>query len=112
MRVRTAALAAVGVLALLETACFVHVTHVADPGRAFSRAREEAAQVTARAGRASELNVLAWDPREREMVRVSVPLWIVRQVDREGDIDFDLGGDEERWRRRTRGLRWRDIERA
>jgi hypothetical protein len=111
---RAAAVAALALLGIVESGCLVSVTHVADPTSAFARAREEAVRVSARHGRASHLNVLAWDPGDREMVRVSVPLWLVRTA--EHDIDWDeVDGDEhdhERWRRRMGKLRWEDIERA
>jgi hypothetical protein len=111
---RAATVAALAVLGILEGGCLVNVTHVADPTSAFTRARDEALRVSARHGRASHLNVLAWDPSDREMVRVSVPLWLVRTAER--DIDWDeMEGDEhdrERWRRRMGKLRWEDIERA
>jgi hypothetical protein len=113
-RTRAGAAVVLGLLGALEAGCLVHVTHVSDPGDAFVRAREEASRLTSRRGRATELNVLAWDPRDREMVRVSVPLWLVRKVDRHADWDFD-GGDErdrERWRRHMGRMRWEDLERA
>lgn len=119
-RTRAAAVAALGLLGALEAGCLVHVTHVADPTSAFRRAREEAARVSSREARATELNVLAWDPSDREMVRVSVPLWLVRTADRHGEWDrhgdwdpaFGDQRDRERWRRRMDRLRWEDIERA
>jgi hypothetical protein len=113
-RTRATAVAALGLLAALEAGCFVHVTHESDPTSAFLRARDEASRVRARDVRATELNVLAWDPGDREMVRVSVPLWLVRQADRHADWDMDYGDerDRERWRRRMDRMRWEDIERA
>lgn len=112
-RTRAAAVVALGLLAALEAGCLVQVTHVADPTGAFLSARDEAERVTAREVPASELNVLAWDPHERKMVRVSVPLWLLRSADHHADWEF--GGDErdrQRWRRRMDRLRWEDIERS
>jgi hypothetical protein len=106
--------AVVALLGLVQAGCLVHVTHVSDPGRAFARARDEAVRDGARRGRPSHLNLLAWDPGDREMVRVSIPLWLLENV--QGDVDWDdFDGDHhdgERWRRRTRGLRWEDIARS
>lgn len=105
-----AALAAVALLAVLETGCIVHITREASPTAAFARAREEAVRFADREGRASELNLLAWDPDERKLVRVSVPLWLVRSADRHVDVELDP--EYERWRRKMGKLRWEDIERA
>ena len=80
MKATRAAVAAVAFLGLATTGCLVQVTHVSDPGRAFESARGEALRDGARRVRASHLNVLAWDPGDREMVRVSVPLWLIRNV--------------------------------
>jgi hypothetical protein len=107
--------AAVGALALGQAGCLVRVTRVSDPGAAFERAREEALRFAGRSGPASELNVLAFDPSDRKMVRVSVPLWLVRAA--EGEIDWDdmdPDGEHRRWRRHKKvgGLRWKDIERS
>ena len=107
-------MAGLAVLGLVEAGCLVQVKHVSDPGTAFARARDQAVRDGAAKGRASELNLLAWDPDEREMVRVSVPLWLLHNV--EHDIDWDDvdggGHDHEAWRRQVGRLRWEDIERA
>ena len=114
MKATRMAVAAVALLGLLEAGCLVHVTHVSDPGRAFARARDEAVRDGERRGRPSHLNLLAWDPGDREMVRVSIPLWLLENV--KGDVDFDdFEGDDrdaERWRRRMGRLRWEDIARS
>src|SRR5262245_23569656 len=114
MTAKRAAVAMVAVLGALEAGCMVHVTHFSDPRAAFARARDEAVHDGARRGPVSQLNVLAWDPGDREMVRVSVPLWLLRTAGQDVDWD-DFEGDEhdrERWRRRMGKLRWEDIERA
>ena len=102
------------VAALLETGCLVRVTHVSEPGTAFGEARAEALRFAERAGPASELNVLAWDPRDGEMTRISVPLWLLRKADRSIDWDdMDLDPQDERRRKKmSRRLRWEDIEKA
>jgi hypothetical protein len=112
MKTRRAAMAAVALLGLLEAGCLVHVTHVSDPSRAFARARDEAVRDGARRVRASRLNVLAWDPSDREMVRVSVPLWLLHKVEHDIDWDDVDGGGDERWSRHMGKLRWEDIEKA
>jgi hypothetical protein len=112
---RTLVVAAVGALAAAQAGCLVHVTRVSDPGTAFAQAREEAQRFVGRPGPASELNVLAFDPSARKLVRVSVPLWLLRSA--EGEIDWDdIDPDDEhgRWRRNRKldRLRWKDIERS
>jgi hypothetical protein len=77
---------AVAALSLGEAACLVQITHVADPRPIFGEARAEAERLTGRPGRAHELNVLVWNHRDRELVRVSLPMWIVRRA--EGRIDW------------------------
>jgi hypothetical protein len=115
MRSRRAGVLAVAALAAAQAACLVSITHVADPTRAFDRARDEAVRLSGRDGRVHRLNVLAWDPSDHEMVRVSVPLWLVHKVQHDvdlGDIDVGDGHDHEHWRRHMNRLRWEDIERA
>jgi hypothetical protein len=100
---------------LLATGCFVSVTHVANPGRAFDEARAEAARVQGRQGPARSLQVLVYDPGDRELVRVSLPMWIVRKLDHEVDWDDDEwddnGGDKVRHALRGR-ISLRDLEKS
>jgi hypothetical protein len=114
MKATRTAVAVVALLGVASAGCLVKVTHVSDPSNAFARARDEAVRDASRHGRASQLNVLAWDPGDREMVRVSVPLWLLHKV--EHDVDWDdidgEGHDHEPWRRQMGKLRWEDIERA
>jgi hypothetical protein len=60
------------------------------------------------------LNVLAYDPSDHELVRVSLPMWLVRKADRHGDWDLDLDNarGERTKRALKRHLRLQDIERA
>ena len=112
---RAAGVLAVAVLASAQAACLVDVKHVADPSRAFERARDEAVRRAGQGGRVSRLNVLVWDPSDHEMVRVSVPLWLLRHVEHDIDWDdMDVGDerDHERWRKRMGRLRLEDLERA
>jgi hypothetical protein len=100
---------------LLATGCFVSVTHVANPARAFDEARAEAARVQGRQGPARSLQVLVYDPGDRELVRVSLPMWIVRKLDHEVDWDDDEwdenGGDKVRHALRGR-ISLRDLEKS
>jgi len=105
----------VTVVALLETACLVQITHVADPSPLFREARAEAARLAGRAGPARELNVLVWDRDERELVRVSLPMWIVRKAERRIDWrnEVDSGDDaKDHIRHALRRVRLEDIEKA
>jgi hypothetical protein len=83
----------VAAVALLETACLVQITHVSDPSPLFREARAEAARLAGRRGPAHEVNVLVWNRDERELIRVSLPMWIVRKAERHIDWrehDWDL----------------------
>ncbi len=111
--------------ALLQAACLVQVTRVADPGPVFGAARAEARRLTGKAGPATELSVLVWDSKDGELVRVSLPMWFVRKAawhadgfrcdsdwdwdGLDGDLDCDRVG---RIEGRVRGrVRLEDIER-
>jgi hypothetical protein len=108
--------AAVVALSLGEAGCLVQITHVSDPGPIFSAARAEAERLSGRRGRASELNVLVWSPDDRELVRVSLPMWIVRKAERRIDWreeEFESGRDtKDRVRDALRRVRLEDIEKA
>lgn len=101
-------------MGVLETGCFIQVDHVADPRAAFRDARAEALLYAGRPGPARELNLLVYDAGERELVRVSLPMWVVRKLDRDGR-EFDLDFDDRPHglaRAMKRHVRLRDIERA
>ncbi len=107
----------IGLLAavsLLGWGCFVEISHVRDPAPAFRAARAQAARHAGRPGPAHQLNVLVFDPGDHELVRVSLPMWLVRKADHHGDWDIDL--DDERGERAQRvlkrHLRMRDLEQA
>ncbi|HEY3119764.1 MAG TPA: hypothetical protein VGL15_04010 [Vicinamibacteria bacterium] len=98
----------------LGTGCLVQIDHVADPGPAFRRARAEALRI-AGTGRPHEVSVLAYDAGERELVRVTVPLWLVKKAQRHVDWEEDaLAGRHGRARvaERLRHLNWKDLEAA
>jgi hypothetical protein len=100
------------ICALLASACLVQVTHVKDPGPAFRDARSEVARFQGRPGPAHEINVLVWSPDEHELVRVSVPLWMVRKAAEHADwddLDFD-GDDHVQDALKRRGIRPQDLE--
>jgi hypothetical protein len=110
-------LAALGLGALLATGCFVDVSHVSDPEPAFRKARAEAESLVGRKGPAQSVQVLVYDPAERELVRVSVPMWLARRIEKESDWDeIDLDDDSEGGERALRALRGRisfkDLERS
>ena len=81
-----AALEASIVAAALTGGCLVQIDHVADPGPAFRQARAEAARLQGRPGPAREVNVLVFDPSDRQLVRVSLPMWVCRKL--EGRVDL------------------------
>jgi len=112
---RAARLGMVGVAALVFSGCLVHVEHVDDPNAAFRVARAEAARLQGRPGPAHDVNVLVYDPADRELVRVSVPLWLVRKIDGKVDWDDELDGSdagERLGRHLKRKLDLRDLEKA
>jgi hypothetical protein len=97
----------------LQAGCLVEVKHVADAGGAFREARAEALRYQGRPGPAQQLNVLAYDADEGELVRVSVPMWLARKAAGHVDWDADLHGrDGEAVRRLQRRVALEDIEKA
>jgi hypothetical protein len=112
MRLRGGLLLA-AVLAIATAGCLVDIEKVADPGPAFRRARVQAERLSGRPGPADQLNVLVYDRGRRELVRVSLPMWMVRKMaEHDGaDLDFEGHGGEVA-RRAARKLRLADIEQA
>jgi hypothetical protein len=98
--------------AILQAGCLVHVEHVDDPTAAFRSARAEALQYQGRPGPARQLNVLVYDPGDREMVRVSVPMWLARKAAAHVDWDDADGRDGDVADRLRRHVRLEDVERA
>lgn len=112
---RGRAVLVVAAAAVLETGCIVQITKVADPRPMFEQARLEAGRYAGRAGPAREVNVLVYEPDEKQLVRVSVPMWLVKKMERHVDWDdVDLDGDGAGHARRAlrKRVRIEDIERA
>jgi hypothetical protein len=114
---RRAAALAVAMAAVLETGCLVQITKVADPGPIFQQARLEAGRLAGKTGRAHEVNVLVYEPAEGQLIRVSVPIWVVKKLEQHasrGEIDIDLDDDDAAHVRNVlkRRIRIEDIEKA
>ena len=105
--------AAVAALAVMETSCFVSTTKVADPRPVFAQARLEAEKQAGRTGRASQINVLVYDPADEKLIRVSVPMWLAKKLDRAEWTDVELDEDTEDVGRILRKrIRLADLEKA
>jgi hypothetical protein len=99
--------------AVLVAACLVDIEKVADPGPAFARARAEAARVQGRPGPAHRLHVLLWDRGERQLVRASLPMWIVRKAAEDDEVDLDFDDETAGVAEHVKPhLRLQDIEKA
>ncbi len=102
--------------AVVGAGCLVEIKQVSDPRPAFDQARTEALRYQGRPGPAHQLNVLAFDRDEERLVRVSVPLWLVRKIGAEAGADEDLdfeGPEGGRVARKIhRHVRLEDIEKA
>ena len=112
---RRSAILMVAMAALLETGCIVQITKVSDPRPMFQQARLEAARYAGRPGRAHEVNVLVYEADEGQLIRVSLPLWLVKKMEHHvdwDDIDVDDEGAEHVKRVLKRRIRLEDIEKA
>jgi hypothetical protein len=106
-------LLAVVATAGLAAGCLVDVSHVADPGPAFAEAHRQAAAVQGSVGPPETLNILVFDPDEKELVRVRVPMWMARMGDNaEADVELDHETREHIRRHAGRDLRFEDLEKA
>lgn len=87
----------------LSLGCFVgvEIEEVSDPGPAFAEARREAARLEGRSGPPSSLQILVYDRNDGQLVRASVPMWVVEKMGDE-EIDLDLGEETERIRQHLR----------
>jgi hypothetical protein len=120
-RGRSWAVLLVGALAVLfQAACFIEVDQVSDARPAFRRARAEAEKVQGKRGPAHSLNVLVYDPDEGKLVRVSLPMWLCRKLEKEVDWDdvdtewsrSDRDNAEQVRRRVKRHVKLEQIEKA
>jgi hypothetical protein len=102
---RRNALFAVMLASALSAGCLVQIEHVRDPGPRFAEARREALRLQGRRGPATELNVLVYEPDERKLVRVSIPIWLARKIESQVDWDEHLDFDDDHKRRVERTLR-------
>ncbi len=114
---RRSAILMVAVAALLETGCIVQITKVADPRPIFQQARLEAGRYAGKPGRAREVNVLVYEPDEGQLIRVSLPIWLVKKMEHhvdwdDVDVDDDDGDAEHVRRVLKRRIRLEDIEKA
>ena len=87
-------IAGAGILALLTTGCLVQVDEVKDPAPIFRDARAEAQRSGGRGGRPHRIHAVVWNRDDRELVRVDVPLWMVKKVVRRIDVDDDVAREE------------------
>ena len=86
-------IAGAGILALLTTGCLVQVDEVKDPSPIFRDARAEA-QRSAGRGRPHRIHAVVWNRDDRELVRVDVPLWMVKKIARRIEVDDDAAREE------------------
>lgn len=114
---RRAAILMAALAAVLETGCIVQITKVSDPKPLFDQARLEAGRYAGRPGRAHEVNVLVYQKDEGQMIRVSVPIWLVKKLEEhanDGDIQLDMDDQDIDHVRRVlkRRLSAEDLEKA
>ena len=110
---RRAALAGLLASAVLAAGCFVDIVKVDDPRAAFARARAEAGRVQGQPGRPGHLEVLVYDRHDAQLVRASLPMWLVNKIDDEGELDLDLDGEGGQAAAKLKGhLRLKDLEKA
>ncbi len=112
-------LAIAAALAFTTVGCLVNITHVSNPDRYFDEARRSANAVAGREGPAKELRVLVYDANERKLVRVELPLSLVRRLSDNQDFDWDFDDHDfchsgsrgcADARRKLRKFRGRDLE--
>ena len=104
-------------LAVLETGCLVQITKVSDPRPMFEQARLEASRHAGRPGKAHEVNLLVYEKDEGQLIRVSVPIWLVKKIEEhadQGKIDVDMDDEEMEHVARVmrRRLKVADLEKA
>ena len=76
-------------LSVFASGCLVEVRTASNPGPELARARAEVEEVARHPGPAKSVHVIAYDPDERKLVKVDVPLWLVHKFkDEDEEIDF------------------------
>lgn len=112
-------LALISTLAVASVGCLVNVTHVSNPDRYFDEARRSANAVAGQEGPAKELRVLVYDADDRKLVRVEVPLGLVRRLAAGSEFDWDFGDHDfcrsdsrgcSEARRKLRKFRGKDLD--
>jgi hypothetical protein len=83
-------LAIVALAACTSAACFVNISRVKDPDRYFAEAMKSARAVAGKEGPARELRVLVYDADEEKLIRVEIPLGIVKRLADGRDFDWDF----------------------
>ena len=76
-------------LAFTTSGCLVNITHVSNPDRYFDEAMRNAKAVAGQQGPARELRVLVYDADEQKLVRIELPLGLVRRLARDSEFDWD-----------------------
>src|SRR5688500_16985782 len=114
---KRAGLLAIIVAASTPAACLVQITRVKAARTVVEQATRDAERYQGRRGPAHELNVLVCDPNDGELVRVSLPMWLVRKVERRVDWEKELAGDDDGRRDHVarhvrRHVRLADLEKA
>lgn len=112
-------LAITAALAFSTVGCLVNITHVSNPDKYFDEAMRNARSVEGKRGPAREIHVLVYDADDRKLVRLDLPLGLVRRITREADFDWDLNFDLcesskrgcSEARHRLRKFRGRDLDR-
>jgi hypothetical protein len=90
----------------------VQIDSVKDPRAAFREARREAERYQGRPGPAHEVHVLVFDPDERQLVRVTAPMWLVRKLGNRIDLDDNTRSGAHAAETVRRHVRVEDIEKA
>jgi len=80
--------------AVLAAGCLVEIEKVTDPASSFAAARAEALRVQGKTGRPGHLEVLVYDRDEGQLIRASLPMWLVRKIDDGDDLELDFGDDD------------------
>lgn len=107
-------------LAFSSIGCLVNVAHVSNPDRYFDQAKRSAMAVAGQSGPGREIRFLVYDADERKLVRVELPLGLVRRLAERSDFDWDFDFDRHDFcsdtssgcseaRRRLRKFEGRDL---